>query len=353
MTARPAKIEPQQDHRIPGIAFCMSRVPGSQRIVYGSSDFNVYDVDLDQDKPEAAVYTGAVHASYVTGLARTGPFAVTGSYDGNLVWWDIEQRKSVRSVAAHSKWIRKVVASPDGQVICSVADDMVCRIWDAYTGQLLHELHGHAPETPHHYPSMLYVCTISADSRLLATGDKVGHVVVWELQTGQQLSELEAPGLYTWDPRQRRHSIGGIRSLQFSPDNKLLAVGGIGQIGNIDHLGGKARIEIFEWESGKRLHEIESDKFKGLVERMEFASDGSWLCAAGGDHNGFVSFYEVTSGKPFIEEKAPMHVQDFEFNRSQDRLYLAGFQKLVWFKLQTASAEDATEESGEKPVAAS
>ena len=43
---------------------------------------------------------------------------------------------------AHDKWIRKV-ASPvaDGKlVVASVADDMVCRLWDAETGKLLHEL---------------------------------------------------------------------------------------------------------------------------------------------------------------------------------------------------------------------
>ena len=101
---------------------------------------------------------------------------------------------------------------------------------------------------------MLFACAISPDARHLATGDKVGHVVVWDLETGQKLTDAaKRPGMYTWDPVQRRHSIGGIRSLAFSPDGTQLAVGGIGKIGNIDHLDGKARVEVFDWqrESGR------------------------------------------------------------------------------------------------------
>jgi len=55
--------------------------------------------------------------------------------------------------------------------------------------------------------------TLVLSQDYLATGDKVGHVVVWELATGKQVTTLEVPVMYTWDPVQRRHSIGGIRSL--------------------------------------------------------------------------------------------------------------------------------------------
>ena len=97
----------------------------------------------------------------------------------------------------------------------------------------------------------------------IATGDKVGHIVVWDLESGQKLTALEAPELYTWDPVQRRHSIGGIRSLAFSPDGTRLAVGGSGKISNIDHLDGKARVEVFDWQKGERTHEFASDQVQG------------------------------------------------------------------------------------------
>ena len=98
---------------------------------------------------------------------------------------------------------------------------------------------------------MLYALTFSQDGKFLATGDKVAHVAVWDVETGQQVGSCEAPIMYTWDKVQRLHSIGGVRSLAFSPDDKQLAVGGTGKIGNIDHLEAKARVEVFDWKAGQ------------------------------------------------------------------------------------------------------
>ena len=115
-------------------------------------------------------------------------------------------------------------------------------------GKLVHELRGHKEQTPNNFGSMLYALTFSHDGKLLATGDKVGHVVVWDVKTGKELGACEAPIMYTWDKVQRLHSIGGVRSLAFSPDGKQLAVGGTGKIGNIDHLEAKSRVEVFDWK---------------------------------------------------------------------------------------------------------
>src|SRR5262249_55451706 len=153
------------------------------------------------------------HESYVTGVALAGKTLVSGSYDCRLSFWDTEARTKVRTAEnAHAKWIRRVTASPDGKTVASAADDMVCRLWDVATGKMTAELRGHQEMTPHHFPSMLYAVTFSPDGHYLATGDKVGHIVVWDVATGKEAATLEAPVMYTWDPVQRRHSIGGIRS---------------------------------------------------------------------------------------------------------------------------------------------
>ena len=103
------------------------------------------------------------HESYVTGVALAGKTLVSGGYDGRLTWYDTDAKRVVRSETAHAKWIRRVVSSPDGKLVASVADDMVCKLWDANTGKCVNELRGHAEKTPHGFGSMLYAVTFSAD----------------------------------------------------------------------------------------------------------------------------------------------------------------------------------------------
>jgi WD40 repeat protein len=238
-------------------------------------------------------------------------------------------------VNAHAKWIRGVASSPDGKIVVSVADDMQTKLWNAETGEALLTLSNHQVETPHHYPSMLYAVAISPDGKLLATGDKVGHIVVSNLAHGKKLAELEAPVMYTWDPVQRRHSIGGIRSLAFSADNKLLAVGGMGKVNNIDHLEGTARVEVFDWQAGKQTHEFPGDRAKGLVERLLFHPAGEWLLAAGGDNGGFMHFFDLAAGKPLHQTTAPMHVHSLVPNEDGTTLYSVGNERLVVWELKS------------------
>ena len=316
----------------PSIPFGVARVPGSGRVFFGSSDFKVSEADVAAAKFEAKDLYG--HESYVTAVALAGTTLVSGGYDSKLTWFDTVKNEKLRTADAHAKWIRKAIASPDGNLVASVADDMLCKLWDAKTGKLIRELKGHDEKTPTHFDSMLYAVAFSADSKLLATGDKVGHVVVWETATGKQLGTLEAPTLYTWDKAQRLHSIGGIRSLAFSPDGNQIAVGGMGKVGNIDHLEGKARIEVFDWKNpAKPLVELQSDKFAGLVNCLRFAPDGAWLLGAGGAAEGFFLFADVAAKKLVKQEKAPMHIHDFAMNDKADALTVAGHNKLAVYSM--------------------
>jgi WD40 repeat protein len=315
-----------------GTWFCLARVPNSARFFAGGSDFKVYEINLAAAKPEPKEL--GKHDSYVTGVALAGNVLVSGGYDGRLIWWNAQTRAQVRSVEAHERWVRAVEATRDGQVVASVADDMVCRLWDAPSGKLLHELRGHAEKTPTHFPSMLFACAFSPDGKYVATGDKVGHVVVWDVKSGKPVTTLEAPGMYTWDPVQRRHSIGGTRALAFSAEGKLLAAGGIGKIGNIDHLDGKARVEVFDWRKGARVHEYLGEGVKGLVERLAFHPKGEWLLAAGGANDGFLMFFDLKGPKAVRQEKVPMHVHGLALNEAAETVYAAGVGRLMTWELK-------------------
>jgi WD40 repeat protein len=330
--ANPEKLKVAKDIGHKAITFALARVPNSLRVFLGGSDFKVYEADLAAAKVEPKELFA--HESYVTGVALAGKTLVTGGYDGKLTWFSTEAKKVIRSEAAHAKWIRRVVSSPDGRLVASVADDMVCRLWAADTGKPVTELRGHAEKTPHGFGSMLYAVALSADGKLLATGDKVGKVKVWDVAAGKELAEVHAPIMYTWDPVQRLHSIGGVRSLAFTPDGKTLAVGGTGKIGNIDHLEANARVELFDWAAGKRLTEFVADKSKGLVNRLQFAPDGSWLLAAGGANDGFLLLLDKDAKKTLRQEKVNAHVHDAVLDEKAETVILAGHNKVVVFEMK-------------------
>jgi len=331
--ADPQKLKKVKEIGSQNILFSAALVEDSERLLLASSDFKVYEIDTAAEKPEPAALEGDGHQSYVTSIVMSAGGAVSGSYDGHLIWWNPEERKLVRKVHAHDRWIRQLAVSPDGKTIASVADDMVCKLWDAKSGKEIRRFTDHAPVTPDNYPSMLYAVAFSADGNLLATGDKTGHTAIWDPSAGEKVGEVESPVLYTWDPKRRRHSIGGIRSLEFSPDSKQLAVGGIGKIGNIDHLGGPSRVEIFDWQAQKRLHEIEDSKLKGLVEQITWHRKSDWLLATGGDHGGFVTFYDPKTAKTINQEKAPMHVHRALFSPDDTKLYTVGHKKIAIWEL--------------------
>jgi WD40 repeat protein len=313
----------------PEIFLSLANVPGTTRLLAGASDGNVYDVDPLAEKPEFKALPG--HASYVTAVAVASGFVVSGGYDCKLVWRKIDGGEVVRETGnAHAKVIRKLVASPDGKTVASVGDDMVCRLWNAETGELVRELRGHEERTPTHFPSMLYSCAFSSDGQRLATVDKVGHICLWNTSDGAKLQTLEAPGLYTWDPKQRIHSIGGIRSVAFSPDGKRLAVGGIGLIGNIDHLDGPARVEVFDLEKNEKYHEFSGDG-KGLMNQLLFSPDGQRMIGLGGDPNGLVQIYDLEGKKILKSEKAPMHIHAAALSSDSAKVFAAGHGKMaVW-----------------------
>lgn len=342
MTSDPKQLKQVKNFGTADIYFSIVRVPKTERVFLASSDAKVYEMDLSAKKPEAKPLAGDGHETYVTGLALAGTSLISGAYDGRLVWWDTVAKKSTRRVDAHKKWIRNLAIAPDGKTVASVADDMQCHLWDAVSGKQLATVSDHSPMTPHHFPSMLYAVAFSQDGKHLATGDKTGHVAIWDVKSAKKIGEVKAPIMYTWDPRQRRHSIGGIRSLAFSPDGSKLVVGGTGKIGNIDHLEAGLRIEIFDWKGGKRLHEISDGKHKGLVEQIQFHPSGKWFAAVGGDHGGWIATFDAETGKLIRGEVAHSHAHGLVMNESFETAYVAHHGKLsIWSLAAETEAKPA------------
>jgi WD40 repeat protein len=325
--ANPRNLRTVREIARNSILFSVARVPNSTRLVVASNDNKVYEIDAGQANPTPRQL--ADHGRYVNAVRLAGNTVISGGYDNRLIFWNLQDNREIRTIAdAHGRQIRQLAVSPDGTKLASVADDMKCKLWNIANGEMLRELRGHEDRTPTNFGSMLYCCAFSNDGSKLATGDRVGRVCIWNVANGERLSTVEVPSLYTWDGVQRIRSIGGVRALAFSPDGTQIAVGGIGQIGNVDGLAGPARVEIHNWERRQRVLEFQGNQ-QALVNRLIWHPDNAWLCGTGGSGNGFILFYNVRDRAMIHQMNLPMHTHDSVFSEDWTSVYHAGHQKIV------------------------
>jgi WD40 repeat protein len=292
MPLDPAKVKTVSTFKHAGTFLTLCQEPDSGRLFAGSDDGGVHVFDPAAKKTdEIAKWTK--HDGYVSAIVALKLMVVSGGYDRQLIWWDPAKGTPIRNVEAHQGWIRQIVLTPDNTRLISVGDDMLVKVWDVSNGKLIRSLEGHAKLTPQGHVTALYAVTISPDGKHIASGDRHGEVRVWETESGKPVMTFQVPTLYTYDPRQRKRSIGGIRTLAFSPDGNLLAAGGIGQVGNVDGFEGPLHIEVWEWKKPHVRMAAGAKKQKGIVNHLLFHPDGEWLIGGGGGGSGFLAFWKV------------------------------------------------------------
>ncbi len=341
----PAKTKSQATYSHPGTFYALSADPTGNRLYAGSDDraIHVFDFTTDKKEPRAR---WTKHDNYVSALTWVNrpsqPVLISGSYDRHLIWWDAGSGQPIRSVEAHQGWVRDVAALSDGERLVSVGDDMQLHIWETETGRLVCTLEGHAHQTPQGHVTALYVIAVSPDGKYLASGDRIGTVCLWEVDTGKLAQRFEVPVLYTYDPRQRKRSLGGIRALAFSHDGSLVAVGGIGQVNNVDGLSGPAHVEVWDWRKPRQQFAAGAQGHKGIINHLQFHADGDWLIGAGGgSDNGFLAFWKTEAPSDPAKDKQDAvttqriktdgHIHRFCLNPAGTKLYAAGYHKLeIW-----------------------
>lgn len=295
------------------------------RFFTAGMDGAVWSIDLSVEKPELK-QAWSNHDNYVSRLVWHDGVVISAGYDRRLNWTRVEDGEQVRSITdAHDGWIRDVVIA-DTRLV-SVGDDMRVVVRDVESGEVQHSLAGHKPQTPEHFHSALYAVAVTADGRLAASGDRVGEVRVWDLESGECVQTFQAPGFYTYDAVKRSRSIGGIRSLCFSDDGTTLAVGGIGQVSNVDGFVGPCRVELWDWEKGERTF-VGEDSHKAVLNDVAFLPDGTIVGAGGGDGGGIIAFWDRSDKKANHKLKPKGHLQQFVLTDDATTLIACGYDGL-------------------------
>ena len=297
---------------------------------YAACFDGVYSVDLGTGRHRLL----ARHDSYASGacLLRQTGLLVSSGYDGTLRWHDPAALTTARVVQAHRFWSWQLQASRDERLIASVTGQYLpggyeyqpaaetepsVKVFDALTGELLH---GFA-----HRPPVLSVA-FSPDGRHLAAGNMMGEIRVWNLASGEQVSEWTTPDFTSWGIIKSHHYIGGIFALEFTPEGGELLACGMGPMRDPMAGNGKQTWQRFTWRDGKKTAQIaEDDHGNGLMESLAFHPAGDRFVMAGRLAQGKWNTALFDGGGKLVHSlDTKMRVTDTIFSADGGELLLAG-----------------------------
>jgi WD40 repeat protein len=234
---------------------------------------------------------------------RRGPFSPDGRrfitvgsrpLDREVVIYDLDRNNSNVTLTGHLDTIISAVFSPDGSLVSSTGWDGYGRIWNASTGELLHNL---GPSN-----SQNWLTNFSPDGKYVAVTNagKESSVKIWPI------SNLSA------EPIAIRNFKSWIRSAAWSSDSKFLAAGtyGLVQVFSMDEQKVVQRWECEDpnYEAGS-ISWIENEG-SGLKLKYRWGPEGhaqyngagsgdttfvlkskDWI--GGGDADASTRFYEI------------------------------------------------------------
>src|SRR6478752_1637404 len=261
----------------------------------------------------------AAHESWVRALAfdPSGARLYSGGYDGQLVWWDIssEAPQPIRTVQAHRGWLRAISVSRDGRLVATCGNDKLVKVWNTADGSLIGDCFGHGCH--------VYNVAFHPERPVIISGDLKGVVREWDIATCEQLRQFSAAALWKYDPGFQA-DIGGVRGMDFSPDGKLLACGGITEVTNAFAGLGNPMAVVIDLESGEKKQQHDtSKKLKGPLWNVRFQREGFLIGACGGHDGGHLLFWKSDQPQEFFDFKMPDICRDMDLHPDQVRVATA------------------------------
>lgn len=165
------------------------------------------------------------------------------------------------TLQGHHNWTRAVAFHhTDSLLLASGSEDNTVRLWDVGSGQLITNLQEQGG---------INAIAFSPDGFLLASGSNDATIRLWEVGTGKERHILQGH-LHT------------VFSVAFSPDGLLLASGGVDKT-----------VKLWEVETGRELFSLQGHT--SWVFSVAFSPDGRVL--ASGSRDKTIKLWDVSNGQ--------------------------------------------------------
>jgi WD40 repeat protein len=299
-----------------------------------STNITRWDLDLWERVPGA--FEGYEDVVRSMDISPDGETLVFANYDGSLLLWDLKNMQPVgERMVGHTDLINKVAFSPDGKRIISVGEDQTIRLWDAVTREAFGDPFTTLTES-------ITDAAFHPENETFATTGQEGSVTLWSPKThtsieqvlsmhqdavwevaftanGETLASASADGtIGIWDLSDTPNltgslavNLGEIYSLDFSPDDSLLA------------FGGQPGVHIWDWREGVRIVAMLEGREEPVV-CVDFSPDGKTLASGGMDSK--IVLWDVSTGEMIADPLEGHHatVNDLAFSPSGEILASVG-----------------------------
>merc|ERR1719253_2561384 len=212
--------------------------------------------DTEYGFPKRAL-TGHSHFVQDVKISSDGLFALSGSWDGTLLLWEIHSGKTTRRFVGHTKDVLSVAFSVDNRQIVSASRDKTIKLWNTL-GECKYTISGSAGGDSEGHSEWVSCVRFSPSVQvpLIVSCGWDRLVKVWSLTNCKLRNDLVG------------HT-GYLNTVCVSPDGSLCASGGKDGTAN-----------LWDLNEGKRLYSLDAGD---IIHSLVFSPNRYWLCAATDD----------------------------------------------------------------------
>jgi len=198
------------------------------------------------------------------------------------------------SLEKHKETITSIRFSPDGKTLASGSFDGTIILWNVETGENLYTLEGHEGE--------VWNVSFSPDGKTVASASADATVKLWDVETGQELRTLKGLG-------------GGMWGVSFSPDGKTVAASSADKT-----------VRLWDVKTGQKLHTLIGHEDR--VFEVIFSPDGQAIASA--SHDDTIRLWNTETGELLHELKGHQdNVESIDFSPDGKTIASASVDKTI------------------------